>query len=251
MSSQNENLDENIFELLDLYVLGALEETEEKQVRELIAKSEAAQKYVDESFSTLANFEDNAEYSPELLSRTKAGISENESQKDSGADSSNVKNVDFSKRNFIVPFLTGAIAASFIGIMIATFNGQFETESGKTAASVDQQMADFQSVSNTSNVSLTGENGKMGAKIMMHQQGDIMIDARTLSELDSNETYQLWAVVETATGQQVISAGVLGNKPGVYMAQVSGKVKAFAITKEVYGGVEKSNHEAMYKASVA
>lgn len=49
----------------------------------------------------------------------------------------------------------------------------------------------------------------------------------------------------------VISVGVLGSEPGVAMSKLSGEVVAFALTKEVAGGVDKLDHNAMYSAPVA
>lgn len=245
-SSNNisDTLDDPTCELLDLYVLDALEFEEVEKVEAILSQSKSARDYLDESRAVLANFEDNETPSPHLLESIKAQIF-SQSNDSKNAEVVNIKSI----RNQIAPFLTGAIAASFLAIMLSVALWPQSSNSGKEVFALDNQIGAFSDDVNTQTVSLKSDQGELGAKIMIHKDGDIMIDGRTLKALDDNSTYQLWAIVETATGRKVISAGVLGNNPSVTMARVSGNVVAFALTKEVSGGIDKSEQDPLFSAS--
>lgn len=240
------DLEEREIELLDLYCAGALDGEELLEAEKLISTSAYAREYVDEGFASLAQLEDNADVPLGLLSKIKAELAEGSPEK-----KDNVTSITRSKSTFFKPFITGALAASLIAIALVSFTWPSDGEKKQSAFSLDNSIDSFGSAPGTKNVSLKSENGQDGAVVMVNQKGDIMIDARKLKPLDENSTYQLWAVVESASGKQVISAGVLGDEPGVCMSKVNGTIKAFVITKEVSGGVEKSQHDPLYSATVA
>jgi|GEM_PF-6531773 len=242
----NYELSDETCELLDLYVVGALESEEVEKAELFIGQSDQARRYVDESMGMFADFENNEPASQFLLASIKSQIDRDSKN----AKPSNVTNIN-SKRNFIVPFLTGAIAASFIAVMLSVTVWPQTSSSESNQFALDKEVGAFSSESGTQTVELTSEKGQLGAKVMIHEDGDIMIDCRQLAALDKNSTYQLWAIVDTAEGQKVISAGVLGSDPNVSMARVSGTIVAFSLTKEVSGGVDKSDQEALYSATIA
>lgn len=232
-------LDEKTCELLDLYAVGALDVEETQRVEHIISTSEQARAYVDEALSVMAQFEDNAPHSPELLSSIKTQLH---------SEASNVIPLS-PRRNYVTAFIAGAVAASVAALVISSFTST--TPSTPSASSPQQMMENFTAAADTEKVQLTDVDGEKGAQVMMHQTGDILIDGRSLPKLDESSTYQLWAVVDTQNGSQVISAGVLGNNPGVYLSRVAGNVTAFALTKEVSGGVEKSSQDPAFSAAVA
>jgi anti-sigma factor RsiW len=67
-----------------------------------------------------------------------------------------------------------------------------------------------------------------------------------LTPLSTDQTYQLWAI----TGDDVVSAGVLGADPGT-RAFAAGDAQAYAITIEQAGGVESSEQEPYLVGTVA
>jgi len=236
-------LNEGDCELLDLYACGALDGSELEKAEKLLSSSFVAQEYVEESNAMFAQFEDNAESSSELLKNIKTQIHDD--------SHSNITPITSKHKSFFLPFVTGAVAASIFAIAIGVLTWPNSVDKQQSALSMETTMENFKSESETSFIELKDTKGQMGAEVMMHEKGDIMVDGRHLEELNENDTYQLWAVIETKTGQKVISAGILGNKPGVFMVQVHGNVKAFVITLEQSGGVEKSNKEPVYTAQVA
>jgi anti-sigma-K factor RskA len=70
-------------------------------------------------------------------------------------------------------------------------------------------------------------------------EGEGFIDGSSLPTLPENRTYQLWAIV----GDQVISVGIMGNRPEVSAFRVEGQLAGLAISKEVLGGVVVSEQD--------
>jgi hypothetical protein len=82
-------------------------------------------------------------------------------------------------------------------------------------------------------VSLAGEEGSTVATVVVLPNGrGFLVDPR-LPALPEARTYQLWALV----GETTVSAGVLGNEPGVAAFSVDLPVDGFAISEEPEGGV--------------
>lgn len=80
-----------------------------------------------------------------------------------------------------------------------------------------------------------------GAQIVLGADGVGYLLSDDMPALGADRTYQLWAIV----GERVISAGVLGQDPGVSPFQVAGGVTGFAITEEMAGGVVSSENPAL------
>ncbi|MBT8213251.1 MAG: anti-sigma factor [Acidimicrobiia bacterium] len=79
-------------------------------------------------------------------------------------------------------------------------------------------------------------------QLVMTEEGIGYVLSDALPALADDRTYQLWAIV----GDTVLSAGVMGNDPGITPFQVSGDVVGFAITEEVAGGVVSSANDPLY-----
>jgi hypothetical protein len=60
--------------------------------------------------------------------------------------------------------------------------------------------------------------------------------------LPAEETYQLWGVYSDG---DVISLGVVGNRPGIEPFTADGELDALVITREVAGGVMASTSGAL------
>ena len=69
------NLSDDICELLDLYVIGALDDNEESQVKNILSVSSNAKTYVDEQREVLANLEMDSPSNPALFDSIKNEIS--------------------------------------------------------------------------------------------------------------------------------------------------------------------------------
>jgi anti-sigma factor RsiW len=79
--------------------------------------------------------------------------------------------------------------------------------------------------------------GGVTAEVALQSDGTGYLRNDRLPELPEGKTYQLWALVAGGTGQQAISAGVLGRNPTATAFHVSGAPSGFAITVENAPGV--------------
>ncbi len=96
-------------------------------------------------------------------------------------------------------------------------------------------------------VSLRTSDGRAAAEAVLLQDGTGYLVRNDLPPLPAGRTYQLWAVV----GNNKVSVGVLGPRPGPAAFHTSGDVSALAITNEVAGGVIVSQEQPAALGTVA
>lgn len=84
------------------------------------------------------------------------------------------------------------------------------------------------------------EGGSLESRVVIGDDGIGYIYADNLPDLGADRTYQLWAIVDGAEGQQIISAGIIGSDPDISPFQVTGDLVGLAITNEIAGGVVTS-----------
>jgi len=97
-------------------------------------------------------------------------------------------------------------------------------------------------------VSLASEDGTLSAEAVVQPDGVGFLSASTLPELPVTETYQLWGVYSDG---DVISLGVVGNRPAIEPFAAEGELDALVITKEAAGGVVSSTSGALLAGEVA
>lgn len=100
---------------------------------------------------------------------------------------------------------------------------------------------------------LLATSGSTHVQAVVGADGVGYLGAGTLPVLAEDHTYQLWGVLDTANGKQVISLGVLGNHPGVVSFAVgdSGRIVALVLTDEHGGGVPTSSQPAALQGTLA
>ena len=92
----------------------------------------------------------------------------------------------------------------------------------------------------TRRVTLGSQASGSNATIVLLPDGTGYLAEHTLQPLSPDRTYQLWAIVDG----KVISAGVLGQDPGVILFRIDPEgLDGFAITEETVGGVEVSGND--------
>lgn len=253
------NLSEEVCELLDLYVFGALDEKETAQAKNILSVSSNARSYVDEQRAVLTKLETDAPSNPVLFDSIKAAIKTNAETSMNSVTS--ISSAASKKATTSGRLSYMAIAASILAVVISVsliaFSGD-RTNTNSTASKkmdMKEQMTIFSSQKSTSKMALANADGVEAVEVMMNDSGEVMIDGRKLDSLSKSETYQLWAIISDATpgsnGVKIISASVLGNDPSISMTHIDGDVKGFAVTREVAGGVAKSNNKPMYAHMLA
>jgi anti-sigma-K factor RskA len=99
---------------------------------------------------------------------------------------------------------------------------------------------------------LLAASGGSRVEVVVGADGVGYLGGGSLPTLADDRTYQLWGVLDTAGGKQVISLGVLGNHPGVVSFAVgdSGRVVALVLTDERRGGVPTSQQPAALQGTL-
>lgn len=95
--------------------------------------------------------------------------------------------------------------------------------------------------------SLVAEGGKLSVEAGLSTDGLGYVDGSDLPALDDGRTYQLWGV----SGDLVISLGVLGPEPEVWVFEAAGTVDALALTDEAVPGVVSSDQPAVVVGELA
>ena len=95
--------------------------------------------------------------------------------------------------------------------------------------------------------SLVAEDGGLTAEAGLSADGVGYIDGSDLPTLDEGRTYQLWGV----SGDLVISLGVLGPDPEVWVFEAAETVDALALTDEAAPGVVSSDEPAVVVGELA
>ena len=91
-------------------------------------------------------------------------------------------------------------------------------------------------------VNLSSEDGSLGAEAVLQPDGLGFLSAATLPQLPAAETYQLWGVYSDG---DVISLGVMGNRPAIEPFAAEGELDALVVTREAAGGVTSSTSGAL------
>ena len=97
-------------------------------------------------------------------------------------------------------------------------------------------------------MTLASEDGTLSAEAVVQPDGVGFLSAGTLPELPASETYQLWGVYSDG---DVISLGVVGNRPAIEPFAAYGELDALVITREAAGGVVSSTSGALLLGAVA
>ncbi len=127
--------------------------------------------------------------------------------------------------------------AGFLGIRaVDDGRGGDQVAAGAHAEQLRQSLDAALEDPNARTVELASTDGRRTARAVVLPDGTGYLVNSNLPTLNSERTYQLWAVV----GSSAISVGVLGPDPQVVPFKMGGNVSALAITEEVAGGVVSS-----------
>jgi anti-sigma-K factor RskA len=217
-------------DLVPLYALDALDGEEERVLIEHLDTCSRCRAALDEYQYVAANLVHDQPAPQELWERISTAIS---------TEVATESNVVSLPRPWPSPFWkwATAVAAAFaliFGAIVLTesLGGNDLTENDIVAAatSLANQPGSFVGDFNVDDVTV--------AQVVLAADGrGFVIPTEWLDPLDDARTYQLWIINDT---EDVISAGVLGNRPGPSTFTWTGEVTGFALTREIAGGVVSS-----------
>jgi anti-sigma-K factor RskA len=143
-----------------------------------------------------------------------------------------------------------AIAAAAIGVaaLAGVVTALVLDDDAEPTASVEQAYEAARDDPAGRVVDLASEDGTLNAEAVVQPDGVGFLSAGTLPELPTSETYQLWGVYGDG---DVISLGVVGNRPSIEPFVAEGELDALVITREAAGGVQASTSGALLVGEVA
>lgn len=135
-----------------------------------------------------------------------------------------------------------AAAVAAVAVAVTGFMGLRLVQQGNEIESIqdilegdglEQEASRIVSDPSAQRVALIAEEGSTLGTVVVLPNGRGFLIRPLLPPLPEDRTYQLWALV----GEATVSAGVLGNKPGLTAFMVDMPVDGFAISEEQQGGV--------------
>ena len=133
-----------------------------------------------------------------------------------------------------------AAVIALLGVQVDRLDNRTDTlEAALGSKGLDQavQVALFDQ--GARRVDLRSTDGVTLAQAVVRQSGEAYFVPQALPALSTQQTYQLWAIVD----DRAVSVGILGSQPGVSAFKVAGSdVTVLAVTTEEAGGVVASKN---------
>lgn len=124
--------------------------------------------------------------------------------------------------------VAGAIAAAVLFVLGGVAIGE-----RKESTATLQQVAEAARRSpGVRIVTLGGGDGRLVGEVVLTADGRGYLVSTNLPTLAADRTYQLWVL----RGERVVSAGVLGSRPGTAGFMAAGDLQALAVSEEPAGG---------------
>jgi len=148
----------------------------------------------------------------------------------------------------VAPWLVSAAAAIIVGFVAFGI-------ADRVSAPVDPLVAAFDEVagdSGSDRATLVADGSSFEAFAVIDQDGHGFVKAGELPVLDTDQTYQLWGVVDNGGDEpDVISLGIFGPNPGLETFTSESDVVALALTIEQAPGViSDGNPDGIYVGTV-
>jgi anti-sigma-K factor RskA len=233
--------------LLGAYVLDALDADERRLVEDHLARDPRARAEVDDLRETaavlaVAPLADEAP-PPDLWERISAHASAASDPAVVDELASRRARRNSSRAVWVASAVAGVAAAValVLGLQVVALNNDVddaETPSSENIAAEFERATEMDGARETALLA-----GAEVARVVLLPDGTGYLVNDQLEPLDTDETYQLWALVDGEEGTRVISAGVLGPEPTAASFTVDGPVAGFALTIETAGGVPTTEQE--------
>jgi anti-sigma-K factor RskA len=234
--------DDPIEELLGAYALDAVDDTERVHIEAYLAGNPRARAEVERHREVAALLAVGSERPPEGLWDRIAGALE-EPAPAPGPRLARVLPMEQAPRRRRAWFGGVAAAAAAVVAAVAVTAIVVDDDDRLTGdAAVAAAYDDALTSPEGRRTELVGEDQPFTADAVLLPNGTGYLSASDLPELPDTETWQLWGVYGD---DDVISLGVLGNRPGVQPFTAHDDVQALVITREQAGGVPQSTTGAV------
>ncbi len=159
-------------------------------------------------------------------------------------------------RNRPVRALAGLAAAAAVlvvalmaGVLVNQRSEIDDLEDQVAEASQQDELLALIEEPGTQVVSLHSEDGVAEARAVVGEDGDSVLLASGLPELDEGRTYQLWGLPDGR--ESMVSLGVLGADPDHSAFHVEGGITTLAITEEPGGGSTQPSADPLVTGALA
>ena len=244
--SDHDHLDE----LLGAYALDAVSEDEARRVEDYLAINPKAATEVREHREVATMLAFTGMDAPEgLWSRIEQEL--DAPAPVPGPELAKVMSLDSHprRRRFatIGPWVASAAAAAVIAVVAIGIADRASAPTDPLEAAYDEAVTDRDS----GRAVLVADGSTAQAIAVIDQDGHGFVRAEGLPSLRSDQTYQLWGVVETGGEPDVISLGIFGPNPELETFTTESPVVALAITiEEAPGVVSNGNPDGMYVGTI-
>lgn len=149
--------------------------------------------------------------------------------------------------------LTGLAAAAAVAVLAlmagVLITQQAEVNDLRDDLAAQASLEDLVAEPGTAVVDLHSEDGTAEARAVMGEDGEAILLAGGLPELDAERTYQLWGRPEGR--EAMVSLAVLGADPDRSTFRVDGAMSALAISEEPGGGSTQPSSEPVVTGEIA
>lgn len=228
--------------LLAVYALDAVSDDERRQVEEYLERNPRARAEVESYREVAAHLAFGGASPPsDVWDRIAAEL-------DSGVPApgpalSRVMSDGSRPRRRVWLLSAGAVAAAAIGAVAITLAVTDDSpDSRDPNSAIEQAYGEAWADPDGRRAALASPDGTMNAEAVILPDGRGFVSAGALPPLDRSETYQLWGVFGDG---DIISLGIIGERPGIEPFTARGDIDAFVITKERASGVVSSTNEPL------
>lgn len=239
----------SIDELLGAYALDAVDDHERRQIESFLETDPRARAEVEAHREVAAMLAFSGERPPDGLWDRIANALE-ETPPAPGPQLARVMPMDRARRRrglvgTAAAAAVAAVAAVAVTLVVADLD---DPEPAVTADAIETAYGQAWASADGRRTELVADDTSFSADAVVLPSGTGFLSASKLPTLPETETYQLWGVY---ADDDVISLGVLGNRPGVEPFTAKDDVVTLVITREQAGGVMASTTGAVLVGTLA
>jgi anti-sigma factor RsiW len=244
----SEPRDESLDELLGAYALDAVDEAERRRIEAYLATNPAARSEVAAHREVAALLAAGSEAPPDGLWDRIAGALEEPAPAPGPRLAQVLPAARRSRRRVVIGAVAGAVAVAAAAVAVTVVVVREDEPSLSAPAAIERAYVDAQRATGTRRTQLVSPDQPFHADAVVQADGTGFLAASDLPALPDTETWQLWGVYGD---DDVISLGVLGNRPVLQAFTAHDDVVSLVITREQAGGVTSSTSGAVLVGQLA
>jgi anti-sigma-K factor RskA len=240
--------DQSLDELLGAYALDAVDEVERRRIEAYLAANPGARSEVAAHREVAALLAVGSEAPPDGLWDRIAGALDEPAPEPGPRLAQVLPPARRSRRRIVIGAVAGAVAVAAAAVAVTVVIVREDEPSLSGPAAIERAYVDAQGATGTRRTQLVSPDQPFHADAVVQADGTGFLAASDLPALPDTETWQLWGVYGD---DDVISLGVLGNRPVLQAFTAHDDVVSLVITREQAGGVVSSTSGAVLVGQLA